>query len=240
MINFKDYLTEAKKKKKAKSRKDRFSWKEGDYTVTKAKELKEDVQHDKFEDSADESDHLNNEYKKHAKKLSPDQHQAVRDYKHHGFRDINKYHRHRLYDNEQTKNEVLDNTKHLDHVTSHKTKKDMHVYRHFGDMHIHHLKKGDTVHDHAYTSTTTNRHILSSIYSSYNPEGKVVHMAKIHVPKGTKGYYLDNDGHKHRNQDEKEFLLHRGSHMKVTGHSVDHESGVHYTHMTVHKQDEHK
>ena len=277
MINFKDYLTEAKKKK-TKSRKDRFTWKDGDVTVTKSKELhektiygksfdephheRENINHDdrdsrnkakiatdqKFSDEGEEHHKkLSAEYAEHGRKLSPEHHNSVAVYKgpmykaiNHPLRHNGEQHKHehyRLADEEHKKH-----VERLDHVTgNHKTTKAMHVYRGFDGHNIHHLDKGDVLHDKGYTSTTV-KHNRTNTFSSWDTakhdgkEKRVV--AKIHVPKGTKGYYLDNEAHTHGSMAEKEFLLHRGTHFKVLGHTHDPVTDTHTVHMKVHKQDD--
>ena len=65
--------------------------------------------------------------------------------------------------------------------------------------------------------------------------GNKRYIFKIHVPKGSKGHYLD---HQHNAHDhEREFLLHRGTTFKVTHHSSDDDH--HFIHVKVVKQDHH-
>ena len=267
MINFKSFLTEAKKKK---TRKDRFTWKEGDVTVTKAKGLKEAEEHhgtwenprtdhvthrdedkphwndykhqtnnhEKYRKETEE--HLSSEAEKHAKTFS-DEHHAARKYYKADSGEINMAHRH--IPQEHLAEHIKEKTKNLDHITSQKTSKDMHVYRGFSGHEIHKLQHGDTVHDKAYVSTSVSHATARQLFASAHPTkyDTTTHkhvLAKIHVPAGTKGYHIDHH-EDHENAGESEFLLHRGTHFKVTGHSHDPATHTHYVHMTVHHQDEH-
>lgn len=108
----------------------------------------------------------------------------------------------------------------MDHVTSHVLKNNYNVYRGFGDHseHIKDLKPGDTFTDHGYTGTTTNEHIgMQWSFLHYDPQGSYHHVAKIHVPKGTKGHYLDM--HENDYNNENELTLHRGTKFQVIKHS---------------------
>lgn len=144
-----------------------------------------------------------------------------------------------------------DRIKHLDHVTSHKTKHDFHVYRGSDHFNLNDYPIGSIHHDKGYTGTTLDQSEAKSrgkyIKGEY-PKIKYKHrygedhhaIFKIHVKPGTKGHYLDASHRNHVYIGEKEFLLHRGTKFKVSGHSYDPESSTHYVHMDVHSQENHK
>jgi hypothetical protein len=116
----------------------------------------------------------------------------------------------------------------------------MHVYRGFGEKtkDLHNLKPGHTIHDKGFTSTSID-HKQAHKFGSIDKDGYNT-LAKIHVPAGTKGHYVDSEHYGHFNHHEKEFLLHPVTHFKVTHHSTDHNTKTHFIHMTIHKQDEHE
>lgn len=160
---------------------------------------------------------------------------------------------------------------HLDKaLNGHRTTEDHHVFRSFGgSLDVGKLKKGAVIHDHAYVSASHSHQVASDFAgdrSTVHRKGEdgTDHyhhfIAKIHIPKGTKAHHLDNNeakGHwMHPNGNEDEVLIHRGTHFKVTGHSVhskeptswkgwdgkDNKEQHHYhlVHMKVHKQDNHQ
>jgi hypothetical protein len=237
MQSFLQFLLESKKK----SRQDHFCWNEGDYTIHS---LKEDTQtfHSKIsmpsEDAINETERrLHKDAADHTKSFSANHLHHIKNYKELSL-PINDYHRLSKKRSER----LDDDTKHLDHVTSHKTSHDFHAYRAFGGHDVSHLEQGDIIHDKGYTGTSLQTSVPHSIARHEASIRSSVHkthgvVAYIHIPKGTKGYYLDH--HSGTYSHEKEFLLHRGTHFKVTGHSHDPETNIHYVHMTVHKQDEH-
>jgi hypothetical protein len=241
MISFKQYLTESKKK----SRRNHFAWQEDDYTIHS---LKEDVQghpisneHENYNNLDKKAlKHLNSDAKKHTKKLSQEHMDAIERYK--GMSsDINNHHRIRKRSGTYGKN--LDQmTHHLDDITSGKTSHDFHAYRSFASHNISHLNPGEILHDKGYTGTSLDHEFVHEWSSSPWNKRSDVHsghkiVARIHVPAGTKGHYLDHHDNPHKF--EKEFLLHRGTHFKVTHHTTDSKNKIHYVHMTVHHQDEH-
>jgi hypothetical protein len=130
-------------------------------------------------------------------------------------------------------------TKLLDHVTSQKIAHPLTVYRGLGDsVDISKLKPGSTRKDRGYASTTLHPDIASAFAKHGLMKGKrMFHIAKITVPAGSKGHMLDiNRGE--AEEREEEFLLHRGTHFKVTHHSIEpHHSDpsqfFHVTHMHV-------
>lgn len=122
--------------------------------------------------------------------------------------------------------ESLDTKTHVDdvdHLTSAHTIHPMHVYRGFRSGIGFHkdAKPGDIYQDHGFTGTSLKSHIAINFsgMSATKEHGDVRHVAKIYVPPGTKGHYIDVDGRSSYSS-EKEFLLHRGTHFKVLGHSI--------------------
>ena len=140
--------------------------------------------------------------------------------------------------------------KHLDHVTSHRTSHDMKVYRGINigkhESDYKNLTPGDTVKDHGYTGASFHKHVASEFSSDHvgeDSEGKTRisrPVVCIHVPKGSKGHFLDNHNASHSHKREHEFLLHRGTTFKVLGHRYDHSSKNHYIDMVVHHQEDHE
>jgi hypothetical protein len=235
MLNFKQFLIESKK-----SRKEHFCWNDGDLIIAKGSLNEEgsyeNPTHTENYDASEETEaHLNKSAKKHAKSFGKEHHDAIKEYKAYSL-GLNGYHRNRIY---EPKNDYREEqTKHMDHVTSGKTSHDMHVFRSFGaDFPIHHFKTGDELHDKGYTGTSLNHKTTLSMSQSKTHDGHPI-IAKIHVPKGSKGHYIDHHGYAFSH--EKEFLLHRGTTFKVHGHSFDKNRGVHYINMSVHKQEDHK
>lgn len=127
--------------------------------------------------------------------------------------------------------------KHIDHlkeVTAHKTPEDHVVYRGFSrygrkakSVDLTKLKRGQILRDKGFTSTSLDPHTATEFAHEDNHG---YHMAKIHVPKGSKGHYVGGV--------EKELVLHPGTKFKVLGHSVEHNSWgdqYHFVHMKVAK-----
>ena len=160
---------------------------------------------------------------------------------------------------------------HLDKtLNGHKTTEDHHVYRSFGgSLNVGDLKKGATIHDHAYVSASHSHEVASEFAGDrstiHHHDDQGTHhfhhfVAKIHVPKGTKAHHLDNaearKHYAHSNGHEDEMLIHRGTTFKVTGHSVHSKEPTswkdwngkenkeqhhyHLVHMKVHKQEDHQ
>ena len=137
----------------------------------------------------------------------------------------------------------------LKSVTRNKTPSDMHGFRSFGDdFPIHHLKKGDIIHDKGFTGVSASHGVAAGFISPKYDENdnSHVYVAKIHIPKGTKAHLFDNRSSaydlKHQNHEERETVLHPGTKFKVTGHSVTKLKGGkrhrHIIHMTVHSQED--
>lgn len=126
----------------------------------------------------------------------------------------------------------------LDRVTSYNTRVSSHYYRGIDRLSGIHLKKpGEEFIDHGYTGTSRSPDVAIDFSGEHH--GGPLHgyriLARIHVPPGTKGHYLEQNKDFAEDFGEKEFLLHRGTRFRVTGHSVmDHpHSRVHIMHMTV-------
>ena len=146
-------------------------------------------------------------------------------------------------------NEQRDN---LDHVTNYPLKHDTVMYR-GSSAAFQHLPKGSEFKDKAYTGTSTDPRIAK--YFGYKSEGDTHKtVARIFLKKGQKGAYLphskpkateENRLHSDGLDREKEFLLPRGTHYKVIGHSThkDPESkykNIHYVNLEAHHPDEDK
>lgn len=141
----------------------------------------------------------------------------------------------------------------LDKVTSHHTVEDLHVYRGFDPYQSRKglkkifpqdMKPGFTFKDHGYTSTSLNASAPRSHSNGMHEdrEEKIYGLPKtrksifkIHLPKGTKGHFIDHEDNPY--QHEQEFLLHRGSTFKVTHHSVDNDT--HFIHVKLVAQEHH-
>jgi hypothetical protein len=201
-------------------------------------------------------DHLREKSRKDETKLAHLHHMNILDYKQNSS-DINKFHRnhdafkslnnhdHKYKFNDSFGNTLAKNahgvTKSLDRVTSHKTDKEFHVYRGIRLPDVHKMEPGSTLHDKGYPSTTLSAKTAYNFAPSVEGNSRVV--AKIHVPAGTKGHYLDNGAVHRKHPHEKEFLMARNTKFKITGHSFAHhpddsERKVHIVHMTVHSQGE--
>lgn len=118
--------------------------------------------------------------------------------------------------------------KHLDHVTSCPTKEPLVVYRGYRKgFPIHHLKPGAEFHDDGYTGTSFDykvAHDRSYVHKEWQDGSpsrlnKFHTVGKIHVPAGTKGFFLDHRGDTPYS-DEQEFAFHRGTHFRVMKHTL--------------------
>ena len=115
--------------------------------------------------------------------------------------------------------------KHMDHVTSHEIGEPMHVYRGFrrsDKLNLASLKPGHEFVDHGYGSTSTEP-LKAHEFG---------HLAKVHLPKGTKGHLLP-DEHKTYNG-ENELLLHRGAKYRVMHHGFHKFPGSDVAHPITH------
>lgn len=151
----------------------------------------------------------------------------------------------------------------MDKVTNHPTSEHMHVYRGFesGRVDFSKLKVGDVIHDKGFTGTSLHKRVAHGFSNQASLQHdhlgnriSVRQVAKIEVPKGSKGHHLDmqmNASHKESQpypcSDEHEFLLKRGSHFQITGHSKmsemhpddnNYERHYHMIHMKLIKQDD--
>jgi hypothetical protein len=107
-----------------------------------------------------------------------------------------------------------DKVKGIDHLLSkHAAPHDMHVYTGVDDNHpLHDIeskhKEHNLIHP-GYTSTSISKSRAEGFAKSTNTDK---HVLKIHVPAGHPGAYID---HLSANKGEKEFLLPRGTKLKV-------------------------
>lgn len=267
MESFEVFLEQYKKEKEKHTkpdksedeRKDHFRQNEGDIEFPKEKlnertssTTKGDTQDNPVEDKTGKSiephkmsSKLNDHFSERHDELDDQHKKAIRLYKKssHEFNEP-------LRKNSKNQHPETDDLK---VVTNHKIPEEMHGYRSFGkDLSINKLKKGSIVKDNGFTGISRNISTAKKFeyargiddnghYQSY--------IAKIHLPKGTKAHYLDNDSADHIHMDEQEILTHPGTSFKVTGHTV-HKTRVplgngsmmdhhqHIIHMTVHHQED--
>jgi hypothetical protein len=131
-------------------------------------------------------------------------------------------------------------------VTKHPLPNDSHGFRAFQKVDMSKLKVGDTIHDKGFTGVSrdyeTARGYASEKDGNRDENEDAVHhyVARVHIPKGTKGLYADQVDHLMTR--EKETILHPGTSFKVTGKSVSHEEKDgkdhfhHIIHMTVQRR----
>ena len=218
----------------------KFRWDEGSFThYPAAAKLSEETA-----DLPQFTDHTENEsgYAKHAESFGPKHYAAIRQYKNSSWEFTDPMRRGVV--NPLSAMHI----KNLSHVTSHEITNPVTVYRGFGyhDA-VADLKPGDVIHDKAFVSTTHLKNIAMEFTQVHKGSG-MRHLAVIHAPAGTKGFYLDRAAHEASNSHEREFLLHPGTHFRVTkvtdGEHRDDEHSpvqkVRYIHMTVEKQDGYK
>lgn len=180
----------------------------------------------KFKDDPEHHQHLKSLTKKDWSR------KGHSDFEHDDEPDDDDYHEH----------DMDDKVHHLDNVTNHRTVEHHVVFRGGipGDKTRYPI--GHEYTDHGYSSTSFLRkkainfaktHNVGMGGSSYKYKA---HIHVIHVPKGSRGHYLDVQGEngKHAYSSEKEFLLHRGTRFKVSHHSEDENN--HYIHSRVVKQ----
>jgi hypothetical protein len=114
--------------------------------------------------------------------------------------------------------EIKDQVNSLDKVTSHSLRHNTVTYRGV-DEGFRTLPKGTVFQDKGYTGTSLDRDIASEFSTdTHSDEGNTT-VARIFHKKGHTGAYLPPIAGSHPG--EKEFLLPRGSHYKVLGHSWD-------------------
>lgn len=73
------------------------------------------------------------------------------------------------------------------------------------------------------------KHPVADVTERHKP-----HIMAIHLHKGCKAHYIDNDAHGHDNQHEGEVLVHRGTRYKI--HHTEETDHHLVTHVTVHSQ----
>jgi hypothetical protein len=257
--------------KDAPDRSGHLAWKEGDVKFDKKTPVVKESLNEELADTHDKAldlgpsvkephvlhpenrDHFND----HHKNLSQGHRNSIAEYKSTSYL-INKYHRKKGELSEPEAKQAIKHSKRLDKVTNVKTKKEMHGYRAFGGaLNVDDLKKGATFKDNGYTGLSLHHSIAQNFSKEHVHEDETGHhyhnyVARVHVPKGTKAHYLDNDHARHDHKSEKEVLLHRGTTFKVVGHSGHSEQiGNHWStskpvyrhnhivHLEVHDQEDH-
>jgi len=156
--------------------------------------------------------------KAHAATLTDEHHKAVNNY---------------ISDSSSTNYELRKGTEHLspkdkrahdkevsllDHVTKHEIPNDTVVYRGIHPA-LYNKPAGVVFHDKGYTGTSMSKKVAESFSSG--SVGATRHVARIFLKKGDKAAYLPVSHGKGANpyyDDEKELLLHRGTHFKIIGH----------------------
>lgn len=202
---------------------------------------KSDVDH--HTDSIMRNDHLEH-FKGVDSKLSDEHREAVSDYKwssepinsplrsgrREGHLLIPNVPGRRVFDEKNHREAVkshLNKVESLDSVTGHRVPFDMHVYRGWQNVPMHHLEPGREFTDHGYTGTSTKRSIANSFAGLHHGTswghphlaGRSI-ISQIHVPAGTRGHFLDADPDASAHSKESEFLLHRGTRFRVEGHRL--------------------
>jgi hypothetical protein len=113
-------------------------------------------------------------------------------------------------------------------ITQNKTPEDHVVYRGFGSrkgLDLTKLKKGNVLRDKGFVSTSFRPEVAEEFSNGRD----MSHIAKIHVPKGSKAHYIPHQG-------EHELLLHPNTKFKVIGHSFgggENSEFQHIVHMKV-------
>lgn len=179
----------------------------------------------------------------HADNFDNSHFDMIRDYKKgHIINDV-------LRDNRGETKHFPDELKSLDYVTSARTKKPITVYRGFHYVRSRHdspdlvnIRRGRILHDRGYTGTSLDPALAIKHGQLYQGQP---HIAQIHVPANTKGFYIEpfSPFSPAFFSNEKEFLFHRGTKFRVIGHSVRFSKNdtkpIHVVHMIVHSQENH-
>lgn len=231
---------------KEESARDRLTWKKGDVEVENP-ELREDslgdhplgVEHahenktelEEHEPSADDREYFDNY---HNRELDSDHRSVINMYKsdsgpfNRSLRKSTKSQgsivpsKSSHYTDSQTHAANLKNIKMMQEVTSHPTPSHMTVFKGVdADAGFHMMKPGQHFIDHGFAGTSFDPKMSLNEFSGTNSDhrnlsGRKI-LAKIHVPAGSQGHFLDVDQN-HRLSHEKEFLLQRGSRFRVNGH----------------------
>lgn len=209
-----------------KSRSKRFAWKDDEIEHHEKQQIKES----NLNIPKIASDHINQlkEWRKHGESLN-DQH-VTHLYGYKMGSEIN----HKIVNKHPLSLRDIDHIKHLDHVTSHKTKFPVTVYRGYDSEHENSkFPVGHEFTNNGYTSTTLKKKIASSF--SDGDSLKKPTIFKIKITPGTRAHHVDchtkqtdkNDSdetHKHNinpHPHEEEVLIGRKQKFKVTGHSED-------------------
>lgn len=136
--------------------------------------------------------------------------------------------------------------KNLDFATSHRITKPLIGYRAYQDPRFfdYKLKRGQIIHDKGYIGTSLNPFVAMKKSNVLDYEHKIPHIVQIHMPVNTKGFYIEPYNNQYN---ESEFLLHRGTKLRVIGHSIKKNNTsysryyphIHVVHMTIHSQENH-
>lgn len=257
--------------KDAPDRSGHLAWKEGDVKFDKKPSVVKESLNEELADTHDKAldlgpsvkephvlhpenrDHFND----HHKNLSQGHRKSIAEYKTNST-PINDLHRKPDTRNRDGAEYLEKHSKRLDKVTNVKTKRDMHGYRAFGGaLNVEDLKKGKTFKDNGFTGLSLHHSIAHNFSKEHVHEDETGqhhhhYVARVHVPKGTKAHYLDNNYADHNHKSEKELLLHRGTTFKVIGHSGHSEKigeqwktskpiyrHNHIVHLEVHDQEDH-
>lgn len=136
---------------------------------------------------------------------------------------------------------------HLKTLTSHVIPHDFHGFRGFQNVDLSKLKKGDIIQDKGFTGLsrdyeTARGHSKAEHGNREEYDDNVhYHVARVHVPKGSKGFYADQVDR--YNTGEKETILHPKTSFHVIGKSVTHEERDgkdHYHHIIHMRAESHK
>lgn len=172
-------------------------------------------------------DHLHREFGDHGNSLSDDHLEAI------GYYGNNSEMNHHLRTSGRTSPYVKD----MDHVTSHRIRNKLHLYRGTTGKEADHwksLKPGDEYVDKGFTGTTASQKTAHD-FSKWNlPHTRRPHMIHIIAHPGTRGHYIgmhmDAENKEDDVPDEHEVVLHRGTKFRVIGHS-QHPRGYSITHV---------
>lgn len=131
---------------------------------------------------------------------------------------------------------AAEHTRALERVTSYQTRAPATVWRGVDRGAGIHLKSpGQEFMDHGFTGTSLRPEIAEDFAGEHHGgplDGRRI-LARIHVPAGTKGHYLESDKSMAEDFQEHEFLLHRGTRFRVMGHSIGSDTRVHVMHLRV-------
>ena len=163
----------------------------------------------------------------HAKKFTKEDKRIARHYKT-SSNDFNSPLRYGMPNRELWSPVENEHFKKLDKITSHKLKHNYITFRGFNNENVSKeilsKKPGDIIHDKGYTGTSIKRS-MGFGYAAYVPHPetnqKGYHYAKIYIPKGSKGFFMDAPYNEEWGiPSENEMVLHRGTKFQVLGHTT--------------------